>query len=281
LCIYIRSAFIHFDLWPVLFAFLSDTSSFPRPKFWFGSSVASVSKAAEYKKQVIRGTRNNNLWGKRYLAQDATNDLSRLDVLCCGILYQRDCRVHGSSLKKVSRCRFGGSLYIILSRSTGILNDGDIHRSIRHDYRDWTYIDDIHYLSSLLFFMFFIFIWSGFPWWPGHSPARINKKRRRGKGGGCWAASSHLRGRRRNLTKSTTYSNRLLGRSRQKNKPNKKVLLPRLSCSVGMTRVYSTYKNCAHVIHILEDLELSNVYRPWFFRFVFLPSELWQDRWNA
>jgi hypothetical protein len=184
LCIYIRSAFIHFDLWPVLFAFLSDTSSFPRPKFWFGSSVASVSKAAEYKKQVIRGTRNNNLWGKRYLAQDATDDLSRLDVLCCGILYQRDCRVHGSSLKKVSRCRFGGSLYIILSRSTGILNDGDIHRSIRHDYRDWTYIDDIHYLSSLLFFMFFIFIWSGFPWWPGHSPARINKKRRRGKGGG-------------------------------------------------------------------------------------------------
>lgn len=27
---------------------------------------------------------------KRYLAQDATDDLSRLDVLCCGILYQRE-----------------------------------------------------------------------------------------------------------------------------------------------------------------------------------------------
>lgn len=53
--------------------------------------------------------------------------------------------------------------------------------------------------------------------------------------------------------------------SAKTNKNKQVFLLPRLSCSVGMTRVYS----CAHVIHILEDLELSNVYRPWFFRFVF------------
>ena len=84
------------------------------------------------------------------------------------------------------------------------------------------------------------------------------------------------------VEKENAASSRLRGRCKKLEVHNNKRYNIQIDCYRDLSKVPLSRLSCCRygvaAIHILEDLELSNVYRPWYF---FFCRELWQDRGNT